>query len=1319
MIRSLPRSLFLIAAATMAAGAQVVHVERGTDIPALWRPDRPLYVKGDLGVSAERLDAFADWLAANAPNWTIVLMRHAHGETFRDATGTTFSGMDAVEHALGTSLPAATGFAEHTHPETAEKNGAYFILYLEEQKLAYHASEAYDNRRLGEDHWIGNLDAAAIAAMRGGGRVIDAAKDTVVTIDRELQRRIRQEAEARARDAERARRASEETAAAIVEARQRLTDLEARVLSLRRDFNNPAGDLANPPLVRWAARLDAAERALAQADPEAAAITRDATGEIVRHIRALADHEDAPARIRGLEQQLDEVRLHDSSAGGRTALLGAREHLRAAGDAHARADAVYADSLAAAEAGLAATLRADTATRRQVAEVARLAGRAATAGSPEDVMEAINQAKIGLDEGSDISRQLDQAEARLRRAEAARQHAIQRRQMRHAGLITGGLLLGCGLVATGVMGNRRRRGPRSRAIGLFDTWETTLRERSGGLFELLDRTSKAIGTAADLERSGWTGETLRLSRQTLADVDHLFILASGIDRVLDQVRGLLFPQRAAAKSINRFSSKRYDKALELLESQPIRFSPDDPLRTILSGRQTAAWHGLVGQTKDEAPFTHTFVELHEIFRERAARALAALDILDHCWTGSQQALTALDAAITDAETRERAGYDAATPDGLFAIPAVFGQLIPAARDDHEAATHLAASDPVTALRDALPRGARRAADALALCGVAAEFRSQWMPAIDKERSHLAGRRRRIGWIEAAIDALSSRADELAETAVEQPITEDLKILAADAGRLVETVREASRLEERAHASCIPAITEARERVGRERQRLGRLVGLPADQLLREGPALDPDAALEQAARQHAAALIDLDLGCIEAATAALDDCDQHCRFIHEMIEATLAAYEAAPAASADLEREGRRIHALLPAATALTEELRHSWAPSALRPASADPSHPDPAASVTDHLQRAESALQAAGEAMAMAVESHRSGRILQAADLRDQAAAAQAAAEQTLRGIHEHAAAIAAAVTANTSRLGKLDHQSQHLDRAASDPQITRPAMGEWAAARDLLETARTAVDARGPSANPFESARLLDATDAALTAIEARFTADRHLHEEVARSLDAADQEMNAARRLVHRSQTDQIPDSGETTRCVNRLTELESELAETRRLFALPHGDWQRLDQEADRITAEAARLGGRLRGELELAEQAVQAIHAAHAKVRAASAWRGDSGASALQRARAGLSGGDYHGARELAASAARLADQAVRAIEAEALMRLRQVQRQHEAARRRTRTSSFGTSSGFGSRSGGSGFSSRSSFSSRSGGSRSSFSSGSGTRRSGW
>jgi hypothetical protein len=851
MIRSLPRSLFLIAAATMAAGAQVVHVERGTDIPALWRPDRPLYVKGDLGVPAERLDAFAGWLAANAPNWTVVLMRHARGETFRDATGTVFSGMDAVEHALGTSLPAATGFAEHTHPETAEKNGAYFILYLEERKLAYHASEAYDNRRLGEDHWIGNLDAAAITAMRGGGRVIDAAKDTVVTIDRELQRRIRQEAEARARDAERARRASEET----------------------------AGDLANPPLARWVARLDAAERALAQADPEAAAITRDATGEIVRHIRALADHEDAPARIRGLEQQLDEVRLHDSSAGGRNALLGAREHLRAAGDAHARAD-----SLAAAEAGHAAT-------RRQVAEVARLAGRAATAGSPADVMESIHRAKIGLDEGSDISRHLDQAEARLRHAEAA--------------------------------------------------------------------------------------------------------------------------------------------------------------------------------------------------------------------------------------------------------------------------------------------------------------------------------------------------------------------------------------------------------------------------------------------RQHAAALIDLDLGCIEAAAAALDDCDQHCRFIHEMIEATLAAYEAAPAASADLEREGRRIHALLPAATALMEELRHSWAPSALRPASADPSHPDPTASVTDHLQRAESALQAAGEAMAMAAESHRSGRILQAADLRDQAAAAQAAAEQTLRGIHEHAAAIAAAVTANTSRLGKLDHQSQHLDRAASDPQITRPALGEWAAARDLLETARTAVDARGPSANPVEAARLLDAADAALTAIEARFTVDRHLHEEVARSLDAADQEMNAARRLVHRSQTDQIPDSGETTRCVNRLTELESELAETRRLFALPHGDWQRLDQEADRITAEAARLGGRLRGELELAEQAVQAIHAAHAKVRAASAWRGDSGAGALQRARAGLSGGDYHGARELAAAAARLADQAVRAIEAEALMRLRQVQRQHEAARRRTRTSSFGSSSSFGSRSGGSGFSSRSSFSSRSGGSRSSFSSGSGTRRSGW
>lgn len=1318
MIRRFTRCILVLAAGTLGVGGQTVVVDRGVGIPGVWSADRPLYVKGDLGIPKERLDDFADWLTRHAPNWTIVLLRDANDERFRDAAGEEFAGMDAVEHALGKTLPTATAFADLIHPETGEKNGAYFILYLDERKLAYHASEAYDKRRLGEDHWIGNLDAAAIAAMRGGARVIDAAKDTVTRIDRELERRIRQEAEARAREAERTRRATEETAAAIAEARQRLTDLKARLRDLRRDFNNPPGDLANPPVLRWAADLDAAERALGLGDPNAADITRAATDEIARHLRALADHEAAPARIGGLGQEFDEVRLHEASGTARESLLAARDHLRAAEEAHTLADAGYARDIAAAETGLADALRADAATRGQVAELNQLRTRATVLNSSPEILQQIARAEASLAGGSDIRELLKHATDALDAADSARRRAVLRQKQRETGLAAGGGVLLLGLIITGVMGNRRRREPRARAMELFATWEATLRERSNGLFQLLDRSSATTGSAADLDRSGWTGETLRLSRQTLADVDHLFILASGIDRVLDQARELLFPRGVTAKSLNGLSRTRYDRALVLLEKQPIRFSPDDPLRTIFQGRELRNWQGLLGHGDDKKPFTHTFIELNEAFRERATRALASLEVLKTCWTGSQDAMSNLDSAITAAGNQECAVHEAATNDGHFPIPAVFEQLLPAAETDLELAASLAAGDPVSALRGELPRGQRRAADALAICEFVMTLRAKLLPKIESDAVVLTECGRGVGWIGEALDALSTRANELAATAVDHPISEALQTLAAAAESLALATTKAVRLDRRASDSCLPAMSEARSRIERERQRLGGLTGLPAEQLLREEPALDPSHALDQAARQHTAALAEIDLGELAAASNALDACDGHCKQIHELIDATLEAFESAATTSAELERETRRITDLLPAAAAVLEGLRTSWAPAALRPSSADPTYPDADTHVANHIQLAETHLSASSDAMTKAAEAHCSGRILQAAHLRQEAGVGHADAEEALRRIHAQAAAIDAAVSANRGRLSQLDHQLHHLERAAADPQITKPAHGELAVASDLLNAARTAVEARGASANPFEAGHLLDATTSALTATERRFALDRELHAEVARSLEAAAQQMNAARQLAHRSQTDNIPDSPETTRSLQQLAVLERELGAARQAFAVPHGDWQQLEQTADRITSEAIRLGGRLRGELELAEQAVQAIHSAQAKVRAASAWRGDCGSGLLQQARAGLGNGDYHTARNLAANASRVADQAVRAIEAEALMRLRQAQRQHEAARRRQMSrTTFGSSSGSASRT--SGFGSRSSFSSRSGSSRSSFSSGSGTRRSGW
>ncbi|MFN9917573.1 MAG: hypothetical protein ACK53L_33620, partial [Pirellulaceae bacterium] len=86
-----------------------------------------------------------------------------------------------------------TGFAGLLHPVTQERDAAVFVLFLRERKFSYYSSDAQDKRKLGKSRWIGDLDQPAIRAMRNGGRIVDAVKDTVRSIDDSLEAKIRSE----------------------------------------------------------------------------------------------------------------------------------------------------------------------------------------------------------------------------------------------------------------------------------------------------------------------------------------------------------------------------------------------------------------------------------------------------------------------------------------------------------------------------------------------------------------------------------------------------------------------------------------------------------------------------------------------------------------------------------------------------------------------------------------------------------------------------------------------------------------------------------------------------------------------------------------------------------------------------------------------------------------------------------------------------------------------------------------------------------------------------------------------------------------------
>jgi predicted nucleic acid-binding Zn-ribbon protein len=182
-----------MAAQLEPASSQANYFEKIEEVITGWNESNQLFVHGNLGVQPRRLDELASWLNQNGKHWSIVLMETAEGQQYRTADGQEYFGMDAVEHALGHGLNNQTSFGKLTHSVTGQRDAAVFVLFLRERKFSYYSSEAQDTRALGKARWIGELDKPAIQAMRNGGRIVDAVMDTVNSVNKRLDGKIRSE----------------------------------------------------------------------------------------------------------------------------------------------------------------------------------------------------------------------------------------------------------------------------------------------------------------------------------------------------------------------------------------------------------------------------------------------------------------------------------------------------------------------------------------------------------------------------------------------------------------------------------------------------------------------------------------------------------------------------------------------------------------------------------------------------------------------------------------------------------------------------------------------------------------------------------------------------------------------------------------------------------------------------------------------------------------------------------------------------------------------------------------------------------------------
>ncbi len=1252
---------------TPSAEQEFFRAATGVSVVKHWRPAQHLYVKGDIGVGSEQLNQLEVWLDQNATNWTVVLLEDAGQEEYRDAAGDGFTGIDAVEHALGKGLPSQTAFGQFTDSRTQERNGAFFLLFLKERKFSYYGSDAQDRRGLGEDHWAGTLDRPAIAAMRGGGRIVDAVKDTIVSINSRFEQQIaaeqrqqeRRQAEA---NAERVRML-DLAKASLENATNGLHLLEQKIDGLRRDRPGLAGDLVRPDLAGMRAELKTAQAAIDDGDSAGVASRADRVKQrAFEHVKMIEEFQSARPELDALETAIEAWSKKDSHGAAMPILQSARQDLAQARLEHERANAAYAASLNSAR---------------------------------QSLREAENRINDSL---------LD---------------AARRRQFAVLGSLAAlGILGGLGIGL-----NRRRFPDKREAHQLAALWSKGLEEKTRALFDLLDWVSGVLGASSQEAAQRYSGETLKISQQIIQDVDELMIMSACAGRVLSEARARIEPVTISARLLNGFSRRNYRAAIRRLRDEPVAFRPEDGLELVVRGPKTER-DSLLGRLESYQPFAMSFNQLMETFNERAGRALSNLERVQSSIRTIGDALVALRNRIQVLKGQEKELLNAGGSDGWFCVGPVFSELLPGAAQDHTEAVVIGVRDAVGALEGAAALAKRKLDDAEALIGLSGEFHRTIKPRLQAADAQLREAALDTSWIGKALYDASQHADSVARQAISQSMAGEIKMLQNGMEQLADRVDLVVALDLRRRGTTWKSIEEASAVVDRTRQELAAVLHLGPDKILRE-PDRNPSDRLVLAREQLAGAKASLERGDPSAAQDGLGTVDHLVEEVNQIIVATRKACAAHETVLAECRQETARLASLLPAHEQILAQLQADYAPSVLGLGQGDPEHPSANSSIHDNLEEVRLLLEEIGQSTEQAVTVYPEGRVLESSDLLEEVRARQNLTAFRLQEIEEKRDRVKKVESANLEAIRDLENEAKDLESKVEDMRTMEPTLKRYTETRQRFDRAIRLVNACPKE--PFVVADLLGAVARDLSEVADQARRDWEVFDEAQRSLESAANQLEAAHLLAQEASSDQAGDSVAIVEACRGLEQLDQDLCHARPRINRSHADWSALDAEADRIAHEAGRVAAILRGDLQAAQTALESITAASAAVRTAGLWTGPfgvtiagcPGAELLAQARRCLQEGAYAPARQAAESAQHAARQAVAAAQAEVLRQQRAEEERQEQERRRREQQewhrrhsipSLGRSrSGFG----------HSTFSSGSGARRSSFSRGSGVGRSGW
>ena len=1233
-------------------------VQNAEQLVQEWDPGQHLYVKGDLGIGQRQLSQLESWLRENGPHWTVALFRSAAGEVYRTLDQRRFDGMDAVEYALGRGLALRTSFSELLHPQTQETDGTVFVLFLDERKFSYYGSVAQDVRSLGESHWVGELDRPAFRAMRGGGRILDAVKDTVTHINGRLSQKIQSELQQQQRDRDARQRALANLLSDMMAARQSVDQAEQAAASLKDQFPTATGKLASPPIQKWRNELDELQVELT------AQTVRSLTGpfhkvshEIEGYLNAYAQAQTLDDTVQPLEQRIEAIRRHALPVG------------------RPMADEA-ADSIEQA--------------------------RSARSNGKSGIADLISQASDALDRGENA---IQAEQARLVQAEA------RRKLIRTTVLATAALL---SLVFAGVLAwlNRRRVPAKKRAVETFAEREAAVKEEMDKVYGLFERSGEILGSKEKVRKRGYEGETKKLTDHTFEDVDDLIVMSAEVERVMDEAREMIHPKQTTGKIANMFSGSRYERGVNRISGEPLKFHRDKGLPLVIRRESE-----MTGEQPPEE-ISMTFDKVFEAFHDRTSTAEDTLGTIENSLLEVDERLKKLQENIEQATSIDRELAELADADGMLQLPAFFEKLLPSAQADFDQADAIAATDPVQAIQVQIPGGTRKIAESLAVASDVQRLRNEIFPQLNQHAPTLKQLDYNTEWMQQHVDQLGERANALIANAVEHSVADGAQQFASAVAGLGQRAAEAVQLAKELRQDAIPSLSELEANVEQARQEIAGALHLPVEKCLAEYEA-NPSGHLGHARELLAAAQAALQHGGVEAATEARDALIGEVETANSLVEESLRILHQFDETMRQRENQLDDVREKVPRHEQLLSDSRARFAESALIFQAADASFADPSANVSTHLQACREALDDASRSLSDAATTRSEGRLLEAARLLSAAEGDAMEAGQLLADIDQHCSKLNEVSLENAGKLAEMQRQAGALESRINDRRTMQPTIREYQRVLSEIEVAQREIQHTLPR-DPFRDAAAIEGFTHTVANLDAQIEADLDAHAEAKRAVEGAKAQLRTAQDLVSRARNDGIPDSPATLHGVSAIRAFEQPVRNVQQRLDGAHDDWKAVDQEAVRINSDLGVESAKLRGELERASRSVHAFEAASNAVFEATRWTGgfgtrifgSPGSSELERARRALQQGDYGVMVELARAAQIAAQHAIQRAQREVYRKQREQARREEEARRRRRRASIQIGGG------GGGFPSPGR-SSGGGVSRSSSPSGSGFSRSGW